>query len=163
MIFWLFLSLSPRNFYAHLLTHKQSIRLLYKTKCFLNFLWLTFNTNLQNMVFNCNLCSLSLLFNSLLLVMIKWPVKGQIVFHKVRTNLPSSQLFVSLFKCQLWIPKLILLSLRLISNGLCFLAPPWGIRDLSSLAGDGTCVPWQWKSRVLTTGPPGKSDNIKHF
>lgn len=88
---------------------------------------------------------------------IKWPVKGQIVFHKVRTNLPSSQLFVSLFKCQLWIPKLILLGLRLISNGLCFLAPPWGIRDLSSLAGDGTCVPWQWKSRVLTTGPPGKS------
>ena len=152
----------------------------------LNFLWLTFNTNLQNMVFNCNLCSLSILFNTVYcwLWCDEYPWFYIVVHlsffyilrHKMtserpncfpwgRTNLPSSQLFVSLIKCQLWIPKLILLGLRLISNSLWFLVLPWGIRDLSSLAGDGTCAPWQWKSRVLTNGPPGSPiiSNIFNF
>ena len=32
--------------------------------------------------------------------------------------------------------------------------------DLSSLTTDQTCGPLQWKCRVLTTGPPGKSLDI---
>ena len=31
------------------------------------------------------------------------------------------------------------------------------VRDLNSLARDQTHTPLQWKCRVLTTGPPGKS------
>ena len=42
-----------------------------------------------------------------------------------------------------------------------FLAAKSGIRDLSSLIRHGTCDPRQWKHRVLTTRPPGKS--LAHF
>lgn len=40
-----------------------------------------------------------------------------------------------------------------------FLAAPYGLRNLSSQARDGTWVPTtlQWKCGSLTTGPPGKS------
>ena len=31
------------------------------------------------------------------------------------------------------------------------------MQDLGSLTRDQTCAPVQWKRRVLTTGPPGKS------
>ena len=34
---------------------------------------------------------------------------------------------------------------------------PSGMQDLSSLIRGGTYAPLQWKLRVLTTGPPGKS------
>ena len=44
------------------------------------------------------------------------------------------------------------------TNGLFFfLAAPCCMRDLSSLTRGGTHAPLQWKRRVLTTGPPGKS------
>ena len=38
-----------------------------------------------------------------------------------------------------------------------FLSPPNGMWDLSYLTRDRTCSPLQWKCRVLTTGPLGKS------
>ena len=38
-----------------------------------------------------------------------------------------------------------------------FLAMPHGMRYLSSPTRDRTRAPLQWKSRILTTGPPGKS------
>ena len=40
-----------------------------------------------------------------------------------------------------------------------FLAMPWGIWDLSSPMKDQTCIPLQWKHRILTTRPLGKSLN----
>ena len=44
-----------------------------------------------------------------------------------------------------------------------FLTALHGMWDLSSLTKDPTCVPLQWKCRVLTTGLPGKSQHGIHL
>ena len=40
---------------------------------------------------------------------------------------------------------------------VCFLAAMHGMWDLSSETWDQIHAPLQWKYRILTTGPPGKS------
>ena len=43
---------------------------------------------------------------------------------------------------------------------ILFLAILHGLQDLISPTRDGTCAPCRWKGRVLTTGPPGKSQEL---